>query len=73
MARGLTIQNCSFDVKTSRRIGFHGDKERDLVMYSLGKATSQQVLKFVPFLQVKALRDARDENALSPTGLRSTL
>ena len=49
--------NYYFDVKTCG-IGFHGDKERDLVAgLSLGQATSQQVLKFVPYLQVKALRE----------------
>lgn len=49
--------NYYFDVD-SCGIGFHGDRERNLVAgLSLGEATAKQALKFVPFQECKALQD----------------
>jgi hypothetical protein len=39
-------------------IGYHGDKERNIVAgLSLGKATAEQTLKFVPYFKLKVLQE----------------
>lgn len=54
--------NYYYDV-ASCGIGFHGDKERDLVAgLSLGKATAEQTLKFVPYLHGTCLHEPIEIN-----------